>query len=157
MDNRGDEGRDDERGGAADSGGAGDQPQRARQQSHHSVLGGRGGHHHDYIDHQHYDDAPYVNDLIDIYDHQHILHNNNVNNGTVHHHHGPGNNDILIHDHDGMRGSGSGTVPTGLLNTVRRDDHVHVLAWYDHDFTYVDYEYSPADHNHDADVAEHGV
>ena len=120
---------DNERGDPASRRRSGILAQRARQQSHHPVLGGRGGHNNDYIDHQHYDDAPYVNDLIDIYDHQHILHNNNVNNGPIHHHHGPNDNDILIHNHDGP------------------DDHNHNVAYWI-DGAVFHHKYGAADHYH---------
>jgi len=137
------------------------------------VLGGRGGHHNDYIDHQHYDDAPNVidyngaaddndgahhhhhdidlnhsddefdyeyvesidNDLLDhddLPDHDH---------GTVHHHHGPGDNDIVIHDHQ-----------------YDRSDHDHnVTRDYNGTPGFHD-KYGAANHQHDtADPAKDGA
>ena len=125
------------------------------------MLGGRGGHHNDYIDHQHYDDAPNVIDYNDGGHHHHDIDLNHSDDefdyeyvesidndlldhddlpdhdhGTVHHHHGAGDNDILIHDH------------------IVNDEH-HGHRIYDDQ---LDDHFGPADHQHDAaDPAEDGT
>lgn len=117
MDAIGDESWDDERDDTVSGAGAGVfSLDWERHQSRDFVLGDSAGD----------DDKHIVNDLIDIYDHQHILHNNNVNNGTVHHHHGPGDNDILVHQHE-----------------LDNPGHDHILYTNDYD------HYGPSDHHHD--------
>ena len=63
------------------------------------------GHHHHHGDRHHHD------------------------HGTEHHHHGPGDNDIIIHDHDDPSGEHDHLI--GLVNHVSDVD-----------------EYGPADHDH---------
>jgi hypothetical protein len=83
------------------------------------VLGGDAGDHHDFIHN--------YNVLLDINVHHHFEHDDIYDkHGThgYHHHHGPGDNDILIHNHSAPNGH-----------------HFHKLT------PHLDY-FGPADHDH---------